>query len=1634
MPHLNTALNYISENSHNSTEKGRGFESLVKIYLENDDVQKQYYEKIEWWSDWASKRDGFNKNDTGIDLVAKIRGKDTFASIQAKFYHPDNPVSKADLDSWISRSTSDLFTEMLLFDTSNVPLNNNAQNTIDNLSNTKSYRRVRPADIDKSRIDWSNFIEGKKLKKKGRHPLKPHQKKAIKEVKDGLKDSDRGQLIMACGTGKTFTALRLTEEIINNGSLVLYMVPSLALMSQTVHEWKSQSLKNITAFSVCSDQEVGKNQKDKEDKIRLQLSDLAFPATTSAKELASRIKFSDKNTINVIFATYHSIDVISKAQKKYKLNEFDFIICDEAHRTTGEKTLSEEKESHFVKIHKNENVKAKKRLYMTATPKIYTENAKKTAGEQSIELSSMDDEKKFGKRFHHLSFGEAVEDGLLTDYKVVVFTMDEEIVSDKVQALFSNPNSPLQLKEATKIVGCFKALAKEGFSDSTNFYYENINGRETKIKSKSIPMRRAIAFTQKIELSKIFTEKFTEVIEEYVSDEKIEENYKPDLNVETRHIDGGYNADQRQECLNWLKSQTDNSTCRILSNAKCLTEGVDIPALDAVIFLKPRKSKVDVVQAVGRVMRKDPENEKKMGYVILPITIPAGSNPENVLDNDKDHTVIWQVLSALRSHDERLASVINRLEYNEDVSKFIEIVNLGREDELKEITGEKKLKNQIKNKKNESDDQDEDINEESNNKDADQQEKFGFTEDELSKSIKAKIVDKVGNRDYFEVWARDIAEIAEQHIIRIRSLVTKGSPEKKLSFKNFLEEIRDDLNPEVTEDEAIEMLAQHVITKPIFNALFAGNDFARDNPVSKAMETVIEQIDATNIRTESRSLDKLYASVQMKVADINSAELKQDYIIKLYNGFFKNAFPRMSKKLGIVYTPVEIVDFINTSVAELVKEEFNLSLSDKNVHILDPFSGTGTFITRLIDSDLINKEKLKYKYENELHANEIVLLAYYIACINIEAVYQNKMKENQYQQFEGMVLTDTFHLFEQDRDMIANLLPDNSSKRTAQKARDIKIILGNPPYSGGQTSANDDAANIRYPNLDAQIEINYGRSSKAVNKNYLYDSYIRAFRWASERIGDEGVIGFVTNAGWIDGAAMDGFRHSLYNEFSKIYVFNLRGNARTKGELRKKEKGNVFGSGSRSPIAITILVKNNKSKEKGKIYIHDIGDYLDREKKLEIIKNFNSIKAMQDLRKFKFIKPDKNNNWINQGESDYLNHTLIGDKKNLDSKKIFIDYSIGIQTNRDSWSYNYSKSKLKKNISSFIKVYNEQLKSDIPYENVIKDHTKIKWSSSLENIYKRKIELSFDNSSIRTVSYRPFTNTNVYFSNELVHRRGSMQIIFPHQEVENLTICSSGIGSKQGFSCLMTNQITDLQLVFNGQCFPLYIYKKNEENIDLFSQGNDNLNKRYSINNSILLEYQSFYKDKKISEKDIFFYIYGILHSEEYRKKFSSNLIKELPRIPKVKNKKNFQIYSISGRELSKLHTDYDNTEKFSIIIEGNPNLKKVLNPKSFFKVTQMRFKNKEDKSTIIYNDNITIKNIPLEAYNYIINDKSALEWIMERQCISKNSKTGIIDDANDYANETMNNPAYPLELFQRIITVSLETMKIVKSLPKLDI
>ena len=769
---LQKALSIIRERSNNDTELGTAFENLTKVFLENDAIQKQEYEEVWHYTDWAKKSPDYNAKDIGIDLVAKLRDGSGFCAIQCKFYSPDHSISKADLDSFISASATADFVRLMLVDTTAKDISKNAQSVFDNLE--KDYLRIPLSELEKSRINWATYVSEDEIRLYSKKELRDHQQQALNAVCKGLTVADRGKLIMACGTGKTFISLRIAEKIAGKGKLVLFMVPSLALMSQAVREWKNDSLDEFTAFSVCSDTKVGQ-KKSNSDQIIISLHDLAFPATTDALDIAEKVSDAGYTKMTVIFSTYHSIDVITKAQKEHGLPEFDLIICDEAHRTTGEK-LSDEDESKFVKIHSNENITGRKRLYMTATPRIYGERAKSKAKDHGIDLTGMDDEGIYGEVLFFMGFSWAVENNLLSDYKVIVLAIDEGIVSANVQKRLAD-GLELKLDDATKIIGCYKALTKKGIDNKKN-------GKEFQSQP---PMKRALGFCQNIAISKLFESEFVKVVEEFLANESSDGDGSPRLEVEVKHVDGTFNAKRRDDRLDWLRDDdVDDNNCRILTNVRCLSEGVDVPALDAILFLHPRKSQIDVVQAVGRVMRKT--EEKDMGYIILPVAIPPNTPAHIALNDNERYRVVWQILNALRAHDERFDSTINRIALGEDISDKIEIIGLGASEEVEAVTA---VVDDIKTDKYEKEKKDEDesleLSDEKEESDHPKEKQMSFVLGDLTQAIKAKIVDKCGTRDYWEDWANDIAKIAQVHITRIQTIVSKqGSQLKKRHSKLFL--------------------------------------------------------------------------------------------------------------------------------------------------------------------------------------------------------------------------------------------------------------------------------------------------------------------------------------------------------------------------------------------------------------------------------------------------------------------------------------------------------------------------------------------------------------------------------------------------------------------------------------------------------------------------------------------------------------------------------------------------------------------------------------------------------------------------------------------------------------------------------
>ncbi|HHU0043749.1 TPA: helicase-related protein, partial [Legionella pneumophila] len=746
--------------------------------------------------------------------------------------------------------------------------------------------------------------------------------------------------------------------------------PSISLISQSLREWTAEAINPIHAFVVCSDTKVGKEEED------IRIHDLAYPATTNAEKLVQSSKIRSKDRTTVIFSTYQSIQVIADAQK-LNFGEFDLIICDEAHRTTGF-TLPHQDPSEFVKIHDNRIIRGKKRIYMTATPRIYCENSKTRANESAATIYSMDDETLFGEECYRLGFGKAVERNLLTDYKVLIVAVKEgemAKLTNSFNAYKFDEKKAIDVNFATKIIGCWKGLAKDDLiavSDkTTHALAEDI-----------IPMRRAIAFSRSIKDSKQKVEIFSALLNIY--------HHLPDnehlqlVPCAVRHIDGSMNSQTRKQGLDWLKEESDE--CRILSNARCLSEGIDVPALDAIVFFDTRESMVDIVQSVGRVMRKS--DGKKYGYIILPVCIPSEKVKDynDYIEHDPQFKSIWKVIKALRAHDE---SLVDEAQFRQKI----------------QVIGDN-----IKN---------------SNNENINIQLPLSFPDlplDAINDAVYAAIPQKLGDREYWSEWAKNIGQTAQRLIARINDLVT-NTPELIQEFLIFHKGLQDTLNPSITRDDTIEMLAQHILTLPVFKALFGGEIFPENNVVAKALDAIVKRLETASLGSETESLEKFYASVSERISYAKSDKSKQEIVRHLYDTFFKNAFPRMSDRLGIVYTPVPVVDFIINSVQATLKKHFNCGIGNKHVHVLDPFCGTGTFLVRLIQSGLIDKNDLFYKYTNELHANEIILLAYYIATINIEIAFH--AASGSYKPFNGMVLVDTFQMTETNDTADITVLQEN---------------------------------------------------------------------------------------------------------------------------------------------------------------------------------------------------------------------------------------------------------------------------------------------------------------------------------------------------------------------------------------------------------------------------------------------------------------------------------------------------------------------------------------------------------------------------------------------------------------------------------
>jgi len=1634
-----------------NVERGEKFERLMVDYFFLDPTLAVEYDEVQRWPEW-DHREG--SHDSGIDLVARSKSTGEWTAIQCKFYDPKRTLQKEDIDSFFTASgrawDGVRFTNRIVISTTD-RWSHHAETALS--GQQIPVQRIGLADIAESPIDWMQVSkEGLEfqLKKAVRHALRPDQKDAIAAIRAGFESHDRGKWISACGTGKTFTSLKLAEQLCaeNGGQLkVLFLAPSISLVSQTLREWMGQTQTEIRPFVVCSDSKAGKQAED------ITTHDIPLPTTDAARLASEMAKIGRRGRqLTVVFSTYQSIDVVAQAQKASN-QEFDLILCDEAHRTTGVTLTSDPAESAFVKVHDNTFLPAGKRLYMTATPRIYGEEVRKKADEASAVLTSMDDEALFGPEFHRLGFGEAVERNLLSDYKVMILVVEGDAIATHLQTALADDNRELSLDDAAKIVGCWNGLAKR----TTDHDFGN----------HPAPMKRAVAFCRDIKASTGFAKAFPEVVDTLTTDAA-----GPVCDV--HHVDGTMNALIRAEHLAWLKAPIPEGECRVLSNARCLSEGVDVPALDAVLFLHPRNSLVDVVQSVGRVMRK--AKDKEFGYVILPVAIPAGLAPEEALKDNKRFKVVWDVLNALRSHDDRFNAMINSIDLDKNTKGKIILDVIGKRGPTDDAEG-KPL----------------------NRTDAGGVQLPLFDLGMWRDSILARIVKRCGDREYWDAWADSVVDIAANQRARINAIVAAGDPTVAGEFAAFLDGLKANLNDSISADDAANMLSQHLITKPVFDALFEHDSFAAHNPVSITMQKMVDALAGHGLDAETAKLDAFYESVRKRASQIETAAGRQTVIHELYEQFFKKAFPKQAASFGVVYTPVEIVDFILRAADDVCRQEFGYGLTDEGVHVLDPFTGTGTFIVRLLESGIIRPEDLARKYAHELWANEIMLLAYYIACVNIETTFQAVMNAAAvasvvagtsgvdapersggvpaqtrtapsdpqsgadergavlatpdptpnpaaplrgsvgtpsvaYLPFPGATLTDTFQITEDGDRADTSLIPVNNDRIEAQLAAPIKVIVGNPPYSAGQGSANDDNANLKYPTLDGRIAATYAARSTATLKNSLYDSYIRAPRWASDRLGDQGVIAFVSNNGWVDGNTADGLRKTFTDEFTDIWVYNLRGNQRTAGELSRQEGGKVFGSGARTGVAV--LVASKRAETDGcRLRYFGVADYESQEDKLAAI----ALATMRTV-SWRTLAPNASGDWLSKRSDVFGQFPPLGDRDASCVVAHFAGYSGGLKTNRDAWCFSYSGAVLASSMSRMVNAFNISAADAAGIDlNLNRDPTRISWSSGLTARALRGEVHAFDSHAMRRSAYRPYCKQLVYFDPVFNERQGRLPAHFPTSRHGNLGFYVVGAGSDKPFSALMTDCLPDLAFwgSSSGQFFPRWTYEKASEAeqsslLEAAASGGDVDEWGYRRLDNITDGILALYREKfgpQVSKDDVFYYVYGVLHSEQYRTTFAADLKRMLPRIPLAATASDFFAFVDAGRRLADLHVNYESVEPYPLHEQSVAGL----GDWEAYRVEKMRWADKTTKKAIVYNAHVTLGDIPAAAHRYMLGSRSALEWLIDRYQVKTDKASGIVNDPNDWCREH-DQPRYIVDLIKRVTRVSVDTMAIVDALPELPL
>ncbi|MYH71359.1 MAG: DEAD/DEAH box helicase, partial [Acidimicrobiia bacterium] len=1326
------------------------FERLITEALRKHpgEYGQSRFEKVWRWSEWPDRHNrGFDR-DCGIDLVAEQSDDygGGLCAIQCKAYEDTSTVPTSDVNSFLAESGTNDFSARLLVATGRLTDN--------------AWRKIKKATprcevLDRSIINgwdirWEDFLEQPWVLEFNakKYVPRPYQDDAVRTVVEDLKNSDsRGQMILPCGTGKSVVALWIAEKLAGKGGRVLYVVPSIALMGQTMREWAAQKSFRHSYLGVCSDPTSGRRSAKKAD-LADDLTELAMPVTTDSAKLGPQLdRPVDPEVMAVVFCTYQSLPKIAEIQKKCT-TQFDLIICDEAHRTTGVETAkseqnTDEDKSGFRMVHDNSQIKGHRRLYMTATPRVFTEKAKQKAEANEVDSFSMDDETVYGPVLYGMEFAEAVDSGWLSDYEVVVIAVSDRELRRTYESdsEISHADTGLAFDNYVKLAGCWDALADPlTVSTGGNRHTGQIDV------TNNIHARTAIAFTNRVKTSKLTAKMWPKVVKN-VGEEDYNREY---LQLDVQHVDGSTAAVTRHMHISALRDHrsdpnADPRMCRVVTNARVLTEGVDVPALDAVIFLDRRTSKIDITQAVGRAMRSAPG--KRCGYVVIPVVVADDEtiSSESVL-NGSDFKVVWDVVRALRSHDERVNFWVNNVEVAKQKAP-IRVLDRTKSTSPPEADDETETSTGVG--------------------------EAVQLQMALDDKIASKLVDVCGDRQMWPHWGKMAAEVCAKVQRRVQAVLLEF-PELATAFDRFVSSMQRTVGPQITDSDAQEMVAQHVVTIPVFDAFFERSQFATQNPVSQQINRLLDEFAAKDIafEHERRPLTRAYARMADAFEGALTGAQKLNVLREVYDGFFQATMAATVKRLGIVYTPVELVDFVLRSVDAVCRQEFGKGLTAEGVHVLDPFTGTGTFINRLLtlkgtDSEyLISSEDLLRKYSSELHANEIVLLAYYIAALKIEEAADERGAfegAHGYTPFEGIVLTDTFRMDDEKMHHQLGLdqyMAENSDRAKRQNKAPIQVIVGNPPWSAGQKSAGDDNPNLEYGHIEERVRDTYGTRHKQITGRGAGKSsgnlYVEAIRWASDRLAnaankqDSGkVLAFIHPNSLSNATSLAGMRASLRDEFTDIYVVNLLGDAMKSGDEFRREGDKIFGAGSRHGVQITVLVRNPEKplNQPAVLYYATVPEYSKLPQKFEWLADLGDVTSDQ----FETVPINQGHDWVNLTDGTFdelIPVCAIGPERKRGDTVVKVHAS-GINTGSDAYFYSFCRNVLERRVRLLLEAYEEARElvslgfslNEVTENDQLQD---IKWTPVLKNALKKDIELVFDESKIQEVLYRPFTKLWIY--------------------------------------------------------------------------------------------------------------------------------------------------------------------------------------------------------------------------------------------------------------------------------------------------